>query len=145
GRPWPSARQQIGTGVAVLGWIVVAFLVGHHFLPDSAGLVEVLETFLPWLAVPAALLLIAAAAARSLRGLLAALTAVAVWLVGYGPELFPRGDPLPPNLRVVSEDVNASPVELAAVGQLAPNQNADIVTVQHAPPSLTASSAAQNL
>ena len=145
GRPWPSARQQIGTGVAVLGWMIVAFLVAHRFLPDSAGLVSLLETWLPWLAVPIVLLLITAAAARSLRALLATLVATAVWLGGYGPELLPRGDPLPSNLRVVSEDVNASSVELAAVGQLAPNQHADIVTLQHLPPSLAASSATENL
>jgi vancomycin resistance protein VanJ len=144
-RPWPSARQQIGTGVAVLGWVIAAFLVGHRFLPDSAGLVELLETWLPWLAVPIALLLITAAGARSLRALLAAAVATAVWLGGYGPELFPRGDPLPANLRVVSEDVNASSVELAGVGQLAPNQHADVVTLQHVPPSLAASSATSNL
>jgi len=145
GRPWPSARQQIGTGVAVLGWVIVAFLIGHRFLPDSAGLVSLLETWLPWLAIPIALLLITAAAARSIRAVLATLVATAVWLGGYGPELLPRGDPLPANLRVVSEDVNASSVELAGVGQLAPSQHADVVTLQHVPPSLAASSATTNL
>lgn len=145
GRPWPSARQQIGTGVAVLGWVIAAFMVGHRFLPDVAGLASLLETWLPWLAVPIALLLIAAAFARSLRGLLAIAVATAVWLGVYGPELFPRGDPLPPNLRVVSEDVNASPVELAAIGQMVAAQHADIVTLEHLPPSLASSSAAQYL
>ncbi len=144
-RPWPSARRQIGTAVAVLGWAVVAFLIGHRFLPDSAGLVSLLETWLPWLAVPTALLLIAALAARSLRAVFATLVATAVWLGGYGPELFPRGDPIPSNLRVVSEDVNASSVELGGVSQLAPSQHADIVALQHLPPSLAASSATQNL
>ena len=144
-RPWPSARQQIGTGVAVLGWIVAAFLVFHRFLPDSAGLASLLETWLPWLAVPTAILLISAAAARSLRGLLATGVATAVWLGVYGPELFPRGDPVPPNLRVVSEDVNASSVELAAIGQMATNQHADIVTLEHLPPTLASSSATHSL
>jgi vancomycin resistance protein VanJ len=144
-RPWPSARRQIGTAVAVLGWAIVAFLLGHRFLPDSAGLISLLETWLPWLAVPTVLLLIAALAARSLRAVFATLVATAVWLGGYGPELFPRGDPIPANLRVVSEDVNASSVELGGVSQLAPSQHADIVALQHLPPSLAASSATQNL
>lgn len=144
-RPWPSARRQIGTAVAVLGWAIVAFLIGHRFLPDSAGLISLLETWLPWLAVPTALLLIAALAARSLRAVFATLVATAVWLGGYGPELFPRGDPITANLRVVSEDVNASSVELGGVSQLAPSQHADIVALQHLPPSLAASSATQNL
>ncbi|HEV2346055.1 MAG TPA: endonuclease/exonuclease/phosphatase family protein [Actinocrinis sp.] len=145
GRPWPSARQQIGTGVAVLGWVLAAFLASHRFLPDTAGLASLLETWLPWLAVPTALLLIAAAFARSLRGLLATGVAAAVWLGVYGPELFPRGDPLPPNLRVISEDVNASSVELAAVGQLAANQHADVVTLEHLPPTLASSPSTQYL
>jgi vancomycin resistance protein VanJ len=145
GRPWPSARQQIGTGVAVLGWIVAAFMVLHRYLPDSAGLASLLETWLPWLAVPTVLLLVAAAFARSLRGLLATGVAAAVWLGVYGPELFPRGDPLPPNLRVASEDVNASSVELAAFGQLASNQHADIVTLEHLPPALASSAATKQL
>jgi vancomycin resistance protein VanJ len=144
-RPWPSARRQIGTAVAVLGWAIVAFLIGHRFLPDSAGLASLLETWLPWLAVPTVILLIAAMAARSLRAVFATLVATAVWLGGYGPELFPRGDPIASNLRVVSEDVNASSVELAGVSQLAPNQHADIVALQHLPPALAASSATQNL
>ena len=144
-RPWPSARQQIGTGVAVLGWILAAFMVFHRFLPSSAGLVSLLETFLPWLAVPTAILLIAAAAARSLRGLLATAVASAVWLGVYGPEIFPRGDPLPPNLRVVSEDVNASAAELAGIGEMASSQHADIVTLEHLTPTLASSSATQHL
>ena len=144
-RPWPSARRQIGTAVAVLAWAIAAFLIGHRFLPDSVGLASLLETWLPWLAVPTALLLIAAIAARSLRAVFATLVATAVWLGGYGPELFPRGDPIPSNLRVVSEDVNASSVELGGVSQLAPNQHADIVALQHLPPALAASSATQNL
>lgn len=144
-RPWPSARRQIGTAVAVLAWVIAAFLIGHRFLPDSVGLASLLETWLPWLAVPAALLLIAAIAARSLRAVFATLVATAVWLGGYGPELFPRGDPIPANLRVVSEDVNASSVELGGVSQLAPNQHADIVALQHLPPALAASSATRNL
>ena len=144
-RPWPSARRQIGTAVAVLAWVIAAFLIGHRFLPDSVGLASLLETWLPWLAVPTALLLIAAIAARSLRAVFATLVATAVWLGGYGPELFPRGDPIPSNLRVVSEDVNASSVELGGVSQLAPNQHADIVALQHLPPALAASSATQNL
>ncbi|MGH6655305.1 MAG: endonuclease/exonuclease/phosphatase family protein [Actinocrinis sp.] len=143
--PWPSARRQIGTAVAVLGWAIAAFLVFHRFLPSSAGMASLLETWLPWLAGPTALLLIAALAARSLRAILATLVATAVWLGGYGPELFPRGDPLPANLRVVSEDVNASSVELAGVGRLASAQHADIVTLEHLPPSVAASSAAHKL
>ncbi|WP_211467193.1 endonuclease/exonuclease/phosphatase family protein [Actinocrinis puniceicyclus] len=145
GRPWPSARRQIGTAVAVLGWAIAAFLIGHRFLPDSAGIASLLETWLPWLAVPTALLLIAALAARSLRALFATVAATAVWLGGYGPQLFPRGDPIPANLRVISEDVNASSVELAGVGQLGPNQHADVVALEHLTPALATSSASQNL
>lgn len=147
-RSWPSARRQIGTAVAVLGWAIALFLVAHRFLPGNAGLVSLLESGLPWLAVPTALLLIAALGARSLRGILATLAAASIWLVGYGPELMPRGDPLPANLRVFSEDINApgtETAELAAAAQLAPGQHADIVLLQGVYPQLAASSALSNL
>jgi len=145
---WPSARRQIGTAVAILGWAIALFLVAHRFLPGNAGLVSLLESGLPWLAVPTALLLIAALGARSLRGILATLAAASIWLVGYGPELMPRGDPLPANLRVFSEDINApgaATAELAAAAQLAPDQHADIVLLQGVYPQLAASSALSNL
>lgn len=145
---WPSARRQIGTAVAVLGWAIALFLVAHRYLPGNAGLVELLESGLPWLAVPTALLLIAALGARSLRGILATLAAASIWLVGYGPELMPRGDPLPANLRVFSEDINApdaATAQLAAAAQLAPAQHADIVLLQGVYPQLAASSALSNL
>ena len=146
---WPSARRQIGTAVAVLGWAMALFLIAHRYLPGNAGLVSLLESGLPWLAVPTALLLIAALGARSLRGILATLAAASIWLVGYGPELMPRGDPLPANLRVFSEDINApggtATAELAAAAQLAPEQHADIVLLQGVYPQLAASSALSNL
>ncbi len=145
---WPTARQQLGTAIAVLGWAIAAFLVAHRFVPGSAGLVSLLESGLPWLAVPTVLLLLGALAARSLRAVLATLAAASIWIVGYGPELMPRGDPLPANLRVFSEDINApgaSNAELAGAAQLAPDQHADIVLLQGVYPQLAASSALANL
>ena len=140
-RPWPSARQQIGTGVAVLGWGMALFLVGHRFLPDSAGLVSLVESSLPWLAIPTALLLLAALAARSPRAVIAAVAATALWGGNYGPQLLPRGADLPPDLRVLSEDVNASTAELAAAGSLAAAQHADILALQDVYPRLAGSPA----
>jgi vancomycin resistance protein VanJ len=146
---WPSARQQVGTAIAVLGWAIALFLVAHRFAPGNAGLVSLLESGLPWLAVPTGLLLIAALCARSLRGILATLVAASIWLVGYGPELMPRGDPLPSNLRVFSEDINApgsaTAAELAGAAQLAPGQHADIVLLQGISPQQASSSALSNL
>jgi vancomycin resistance protein VanJ len=146
---WPSARQQLGTAIAVLGWAIAAFLVAHRFVPGSAGLVSLLESGLPWLAVPTVILLLGALAARSLRAVLATLAAASIWIVGYGPELMPRGDPLPANLRVFSEDINApgtaTAAELAGAAQLAPGQHADIVLLQGVYPQLASSSALANL
>jgi vancomycin resistance protein VanJ len=144
-RPWPSARQQIAGGVVVLCVGMAAFLLGHRFLPDVGGLGSLIETALPWFAVPALALLITAALVHSWRALVAAAVVVVIWAGGYGPMLLPRGAALPGNLRVVSEDLNGSPTELAAMGPLAAAQNADLVALQDLYPSMQTHAATAEL
>jgi vancomycin resistance protein VanJ len=139
--PWPTARQQIAAGIVVLCIGMAIFLIGHRFLPDIGGLGSLIETWLPWFAVPAVILLLAAAAVRSGRALVAAGLVAAVWAGTYGPMLLPRGAALTPDLRILSEDVNGSPVELAAMGPLAAAQHADLVAVEDIDPSMQASPA----
>ena len=129
-KPWPSPRQQIATGIMVLCTLVALFLLGHRFLPNSMGLVSLLESWLPWLAIPIALLLLGALAVRTPRALVAAVIACAVWLAGYGPALLPRGGGLPAQLRVFSADVNGLSGELSRAGALALAQHADVIALQ---------------
>lgn len=143
--PWPSARQQIAAGIVVLCVGMAIFLLGHRYLPDAGGFGSLIETALPWFAVPALVLLLTAALVRSWRALVAAALVAAIWAGGYGPMLLPRGPGLPGNLRIVSEDVNGSQAELAAMGPVAAAQNADLVALQDVYSAMQTSAAAQRL
>ena len=144
-KPWPSPRQQIATGVMVLCTLIVLFLVGHRYLPDSMGVASLLESWLPWLAIPIAVLLLSALAVRKPRALVASVAAAAVWLAGYGPALLPRGGGLPSQLRVFSVDVNGQPGELSRAGSLALAQHANVIALQDVYSNLADSTAAAKL
>lgn len=144
-KPWPSPRQQIATGVMVLCTLIVLFLIGHRYLPDSMGVASLLESWLPWLAIPIAVLLLSALAVRKPRALVASVAAAAVWLAGYGPALLPRGGGLPSQLRIFSVDVNGQPGELSRAGSLALAQHANVIALQDVYSNLADSTAAAKL
>jgi vancomycin resistance protein VanJ len=144
-KPWPSPRQQTATGIMVLSALTALFLIGHRFLPNSMGLVSLLESWLPWLAIPIAVLLLGAAAVRTPRALIASVVAAAVWLAGYGPALLPRGSGLPAQLRVFSVDVNGESGELSRAGTAALAQHADVVALEDVYGDLADSPAAAKL
>ena len=129
-KPWPSPRQQTASAVMILCILITLFLLGHRYLPGSMGVASLLESWLPWLAIPIGVLVLAAAALRKPRALVAAAVAAAVWLAGYGPALLPRGGGLPAQLRVYSADINGQPGELSRAGAMAVAQHADLVALQ---------------
>jgi vancomycin resistance protein VanJ len=141
-----SPRQQTANAVMVLAALAALFLLGHRFLPDTAGLVSMVETWLPWFAGPVALLLIGALALRSWRAVIASTLAAAVWLGGYGPTLLHGGAAGPGNLMVFSEDLNnGSGAQLAAAGSAAIGKSAALVAVEGMNPQLAASSSTAGL
>ena len=144
-KPWPSPRQQIATAIMVLCTLITLFLLGHRYLPGAMGVVPLIESWLPWLAIPIGVLLLSALAVHTPRALIAAGVAAAVWLAGYGPALLPRGGGLPAQLRVFSVDVNGQPGELSRAGSLALAQNADLIVLQDVYGNLSDSSAAAKL
>jgi vancomycin resistance protein VanJ len=141
-----SPRQQTANGVMVLAALAALFLLGHRFLPNAAGLVSMVETWLPWFAAPVALLLIGALALRSWRAVIASALAAAVWLGGYGPILLHGGGAGPGNLMIFSEDLNGgSGAQLAAAGSEAVGKSAALVAIQGMDPQLAASSSTAGL
>lgn len=141
-----SPRQQTSNAVMVLGALAALFLLGHRFLPNSAGLVSMVETWLPWFAAPVALLLLGALALRSWRAVIATALAAAVWLGGYGPTLLHGGSGGPANLQVFSEDLNGgSGSQLAAAGSAAIATSASLVAVEGMDPQLAASASTAGL
>ncbi|HEY3870967.1 MAG TPA: endonuclease/exonuclease/phosphatase family protein [Actinocrinis sp.] len=141
-----SPRQQTANGVMVLAALAALFLLAHRFLPNAAGLVSMVETWLPWFAAPVALLLIGALLLRSWRAVIASALAAVVWLGGYGPILLHGGGAGPGNLMVFSEDLNGgSGAQLAAAGSAAVGQSAALVAIQGMDPQLAASSSTAGL
>jgi vancomycin resistance protein VanJ len=144
-KPWPSPRQQIATAVMVLSSLITLFLLGHRYLPGTMGVASLLESWLPWLAIPIGVLLLSAAAVHKPRALIASAVAAAVWLAGYGPALLPRSSGLSAQLRVFSVDVNGQPGELSRAGAMAVAQHADLVTLQDVYGDLSTSAAEARL
>ncbi|WP_157436555.1 endonuclease/exonuclease/phosphatase family protein [Actinospica robiniae] len=125
-----SMRRQTSTAIAVLGWLGVSFLVLHRYLPDVGGLGSLLETWLPWLALPILVLLAAAGIVHTRRALIATLAAALVWTALYGPSLLPRGSSAPAKLHIFSEDVNGITAEAKASSTAALAENADVVALE---------------
>ncbi|MBR7832147.1 hypothetical protein KDL01_02685 [Actinospica durhamensis] len=125
-----SMRRQTSSAIAVLGWLAVSFLVLHRYLPDVGGVGSLLETWLPWIAVPVVALLVAAGIVHTRRALIATLAAALVWTALYGPQLLPRGSDAPAQLHIFSEDVNGVTSEVTTSGTMALAQHADIVALE---------------
>lgn len=138
-------RHQTSTAIAVLACLAVAFLMLHRFVPDTGGIGSLLETWLPWVAVPVVVLLVAAAIVHTRRAVIATLAAALVWTVLYGPTLLPRGSSAPAQLRVFSEDVNGKAKEATDSGSMALAQHADVVALEDMYSSVSASSAVDKL
>ena len=140
-----SMRRQTSTAIAVLGWLAVSFLVLHRYLPDVGGIGSLLETWLPWLAAPIVVLLLAAGLVHTRRALIATLAAALVWTALYGPTLLPRGSSATAQLRIFSEDVNGDTAEVTSSGTMALGQHADIVALEDVYSNVAQSSAVNAL
>jgi vancomycin resistance protein VanJ len=138
-------RRQTSTAILVLACLAVSFLVLHRFLPDAGGVGSLLESWLPWVGVPVALLLVAAAIVHTRRALVATLAAALVWTALYGPTLLPRGSSAAQQLRVFSEDVNGKAQEATDSGSMALARHADVVALEDMYSSVSASSAVNAL
>jgi vancomycin resistance protein VanJ len=138
-------RRQTSTAIAVVACLAVSFLVLHRFLPDAGGIGSLLETWLPWVGVPVAVLLVAALIVHTRRAVIATLAAALVWTALYGPTLLPRGSSAPQQLRVFSEDVNGKAQEATDSGSMALAQHADVVALEDMYSSVSATSAVNAL
>ncbi len=138
-------RRQTSNAVVVLSCLAVIFLVLHRFLPDAGGIGSLLETWLPWIAVPVLVLLIAAAIVHTRTALIVTGVAAPLWTGLYGPVMLPRGSSAPAQLRIFSEDVNGEASEATASGTMALAQHAGVVALEDMYSSVSASSAVNAL
>ncbi|MFI6873799.1 endonuclease/exonuclease/phosphatase family protein [Streptomyces sp. NPDC050400] len=121
GRTSPWRRGRV---LAALSALTALVLVGHGLVPNTPGrLGSLLESFLPWSAVPVVVLLGLALLRRSALALVAVLLPVAAWTYLFGGLLLPGPGTGPDDLVVVqhnASDENDDPAgtarSLAAAG-----------------------------
>ncbi|WP_344420748.1 endonuclease/exonuclease/phosphatase family protein [Amycolatopsis minnesotensis] len=92
------------TAVAVL---LAGALAGHGLLPEGSGISQLVESFLPWLAVPVVLLAVVAGLLRSRIGLCAALLPALVCAVLVVPDLVVLPEGGTGELRVATQNLGA--------------------------------------
>jgi vancomycin resistance protein VanJ len=92
----------LGGAAAVLSLLLVA----HRAVPGSPG--SLLESALPWLAAPAALLLIVAVVTRRVAVVAVALVPAVIWAVMFVPALADHSRPGSRDLRVASLNLGRS-------------------------------------
>lgn len=128
-----ASRRSRGSGVVVgvLSLLTVGVLLAHGAIPDVGGYVSLLETFLPWLWVAiAALLLASLVIRRSGFAWIATLAAAAVWLVTFVPTVLPHHGTGEATLRIVSENIDAGNGDPAATLTSLLARDADVVALQ---------------
>lgn len=120
---------------------IVLLLLGHGLLPEAGGVALAVESFLPWLGIGVAVLLLAALAGRALFGAIPVVAAAVSWAVVFAPVLMTAGgaagsaDAVPADdggagLKVVTQNLRAgNPDAAAAVDGLA-DSGADVVVLQ---------------
>ncbi|GAB3389256.1 endonuclease/exonuclease/phosphatase family protein [Humibacter soli] len=115
----------------MLGLITALLLLTHAWIPDVGGYMSLLETFLPWLWVPIAALVVAAAVGRrSPFAWIGVGIAAAAWAVLFVPMVIPHESTQTANLHVVSENIDAGNHDPAATIHSLMARGADVVALQ---------------
>jgi vancomycin resistance protein VanJ len=117
--------------VGALGLLTAAVLVAHPLIPDVGGYASLLETFLPWLWVAIAPLLLATLIIRrSVFAWLGTTAAAAAWLIAFVPAILPEHGAGPATLTVISENIDAdNPAPQTTIASVL-DRGADVVALQ---------------
>ncbi|WP_405466092.1 endonuclease/exonuclease/phosphatase family protein [Streptomyces jietaisiensis] len=136
-RLWDHLRTDRGIWRRGIVLAVLAVLLGllmalHESVPNRIGnLGSLLETFLPWLGVPAVLLLVLALVRRSATALIALLVPLVVWVNLFGGLLSDKtaagGED---DLTVATHNVNASNADPSGTAREIAVAGADVLALQ---------------
>ncbi|MFD0312923.1 endonuclease/exonuclease/phosphatase family protein [Streptomyces flavalbus] len=121
------------TGAAALTALLLA---GHRLVPNRVGrLGSLLEVFLPWLGLLAAVLVGLALLYRSAAALLALLLPVAAWTHHFGALLLPAPEPGPRELVVVQHNVSDVNPDPAGTARALAAADPDLIALQELLPT----------
>lgn len=135
----PKARRRIRSFSAfvtiLLSLALAALLLWHRNLPSAGGISMALESFLPWLGLLSAVLLIPAVRSRSILAWASWLVPVIAWCLIFVPGVLPQPASAPASgnsLVVATQNLQANRSVLGTGSSLLA-QNADLIAVQELP------------
>ncbi|WP_243710683.1 endonuclease/exonuclease/phosphatase family protein [Actinomadura sp. KC216] len=128
-----------GRVLAALSALTAGLLAFHRAVPNTVGrLGSLLETFLPWLGLLVAVLLVAALLRRSALALAALLLPVAAWAYQFGGLLLPVHDPGAKSLVVVQHNVSDENRDPAGTARALADAKPDLIAMEELePPALS--------
>ncbi|MFD8548957.1 endonuclease/exonuclease/phosphatase family protein [Streptomyces sp. NPDC059649] len=131
-RNWwrPDGMWRRGIVLAVLAVVLGLLMFLHARVPNDVGnLGSLLETFLPWLGLGIALLLLAAVLRRSATALVALVLPVFAWVNLFAGQLTDKAG-TGGNVTVVTHNVNADNPDPAATARDIVDSGADVVALE---------------
>jgi vancomycin resistance protein VanJ len=119
--------------LAALAAVTAGLLAFHRLMPGRMG--SLLETFLPWLGLPVAVLFGAALLRRSPTALVAPLLPVAVWAHHFGGLLLPASEPGARALLVIQHNVSDENTDPAGTARALAGAKPDLIALEELVPS----------
>lgn len=120
-----------GIVLAIYAVLTALLMVFHAQIPNHIGnLGSLTETFLPWLGVFVAVILVAAMLRRSATALIAVLLPLTVWLSLFGGLLTGESAASGGNLTIATHNVNADNPDPAGTAKQVAASGADVVALQ---------------
>lgn len=137
----PASSPVRLTADAVLGVLALAvgaLLLWHGVIPDSAGVMGLVESVLPWFGLLIVLFAVVAAARRSAFIGLGAGASALVWLAVFLPAIVPAPAHGDPSVTVVSENVDADNADPARTVAALAARHPQVIALQELTPQSAA-------
>ncbi|GAB3566328.1 teicoplanin resistance protein VanJ [Spelaeicoccus albus] len=116
--------------LGVLALVVAAVLAAHELIPEKYGLALIVDSSLPWLAVPILLIAFVALFRRSITAWAGILIAALVWSYFFVPQLVDHSGTGSVSMTVATENVEARRPLPTKTSNSVIDTGADIVTLQ---------------
>ena len=141
----PQLRDAV---IGIPAAVILFLLLGHGILPEAGGLALVVQSFLPWLGIAVAVLLLVALVVRAGFGAIPVVAAAVSWSVVFAPVLLAgaatgtaastdgAAAQVAPvagaaaGLKMVTQNLRAGNPETAAVAEGLADSGADVVVLQ---------------
>ncbi|MCL2514829.1 MAG: endonuclease/exonuclease/phosphatase family protein [Microbacteriaceae bacterium] len=136
----PALRLTRLLGDAFLGALALAIgalLLWHRAIPDTGGVMGLVESVLPWFGLPVVVLGIVGIARRSAFIGIGVMASVVIWLAVFLPRIVPHAADGTPEFTVVSQNINADNTDPRRTIEALEAQHPQVIALQE----LTASSA----